>query len=173
MQICGEANVSVIREAAQAGVPRCAFVSAHDYKFPGEQCSQDDVHEHTISDYMLSQIPHSRLLCRRSVTAPCVDGCKQQFVQCIWPRSIKHCESNFHHNMPACIIVSHVRNSRCSKSSAEAVSWCLHQGLCFLATFKASAMLSMLWRRRTQSKACACAPASSMAPDMCLESASP
>ncbi len=38
VQICGEANVSVIREAAQAGVPRCAFVSAHDYKFPGERC---------------------------------------------------------------------------------------------------------------------------------------
>lgn len=37
VQICGEANVSVIREAAQAGVPRCAFVSAHDYKFPGER----------------------------------------------------------------------------------------------------------------------------------------
>ncbi|DBA98413.1 TPA: hypothetical protein ACH3X3_012425 [Trebouxia sp. C0006] len=35
LKICGEANVSVIREAAQAGVPRCAFVSAHDYKFPG------------------------------------------------------------------------------------------------------------------------------------------
>lgn len=35
VQICGEANVGVIREAAQAGVPRCAFVSVHDYKFPG------------------------------------------------------------------------------------------------------------------------------------------
>ncbi|KAL0026968.1 hypothetical protein WJX79_003842 [Trebouxia sp. C0005] len=35
LKICGEANVGVIREAAQAGVPRCAFVSAHDYKFPG------------------------------------------------------------------------------------------------------------------------------------------
>ena len=53
MQICGEANVGVIREAAQAGVPRCAFVSAHDYKFPGEQCSGDDV-QHIISDYMFS-----------------------------------------------------------------------------------------------------------------------
>ena len=35
VQICGEANVGVIREAAMAGVPRCAFVSVHDYKFPG------------------------------------------------------------------------------------------------------------------------------------------
>lgn len=35
LKICGEANVGVIREAAQAGVPRCAFVSVHDYKFPG------------------------------------------------------------------------------------------------------------------------------------------
>lgn len=46
VQICGEANVSVIREAAQAGVPRCAFVSAHDYKFPGEQCSHDEISGH-------------------------------------------------------------------------------------------------------------------------------
>ena len=37
-QICGEANVGVIREAAQAGVPRCAFISAHDYQFPGTKC---------------------------------------------------------------------------------------------------------------------------------------
>lgn len=35
LKICGEANVSVIREAAQAGVPRCVFVSAHDYNLPG------------------------------------------------------------------------------------------------------------------------------------------
>ena len=35
MQICGEANVGVIREAAKAAVPRCAFISVHDYNFPG------------------------------------------------------------------------------------------------------------------------------------------
>ena len=35
LQICGEANVGVIREAARAGVPRCAFISVHDYNFPG------------------------------------------------------------------------------------------------------------------------------------------
>ena len=35
LQICGEANVGVIREAAKAGVPRCAFISVHDYNFPG------------------------------------------------------------------------------------------------------------------------------------------
>ncbi len=55
VQICGEANVSVIREAAQAGVPRCAFVSTHDYKFPGEQCSHDAVYEHIISDCIFFQ----------------------------------------------------------------------------------------------------------------------
>lgn len=36
MQVCGEANVGVIREAAQAGVPRCAFISVHDYNLPGK-----------------------------------------------------------------------------------------------------------------------------------------
>ena len=35
LQICGEANVGVIREAVRAGVPRCAFISVHDYNFPG------------------------------------------------------------------------------------------------------------------------------------------
>lgn len=35
LKINGEANVGVIREAARAGVPRCAFVSVHDYQFPG------------------------------------------------------------------------------------------------------------------------------------------
>lgn len=47
VQICGEANVGVIREAAQAGVPRCAFVSVHDYKFPGTpdlQARPEDVY---------------------------------------------------------------------------------------------------------------------------------
>ena len=35
LQINGEANVAVIREASAAGVPRCAFISVHDYGFPG------------------------------------------------------------------------------------------------------------------------------------------
>jgi hypothetical protein len=34
-QICGDASVAVFREAASAGVARAAFVSVHDYKFPG------------------------------------------------------------------------------------------------------------------------------------------
>ncbi len=34
-QICGDASVTVFREAASAGVARAAFVSVHDYKFPG------------------------------------------------------------------------------------------------------------------------------------------
>ncbi|KAL3163381.1 hypothetical protein ABBQ32_009766 [Trebouxia sp. C0010 RCD-2024] len=35
LKICGEANVGVIREAAKAAVPRCAFISVHDYNLPG------------------------------------------------------------------------------------------------------------------------------------------
>ena len=35
LQINGQANVTVIREASAAGVPRCAFISVHDYGFPG------------------------------------------------------------------------------------------------------------------------------------------
>eukprot|EP00891_Asterochloris_glomerata_P009911 jgi/Astpho2/9911/Aster-06622 len=34
LKINGEANVTVIREASAAGVPRCAFISAHDYGWP-------------------------------------------------------------------------------------------------------------------------------------------
>ena len=33
-QICGDSNILVINEAAEAGVPRAAFISVHDYKFP-------------------------------------------------------------------------------------------------------------------------------------------
>ena len=35
VQICGDASVTVFREAASAGVARAAFVSVHDYKAPG------------------------------------------------------------------------------------------------------------------------------------------
>lgn len=34
-QICGDASVTVFTEAAKAGVARAAFISVHDYKFPG------------------------------------------------------------------------------------------------------------------------------------------
>ena len=34
LQICGDSNILVINEAAEAGVPRAAFISVHDYKFP-------------------------------------------------------------------------------------------------------------------------------------------
>ena len=37
MQICGEANILVFREAAAAGLQRAAFVSVHDYNVPGVQ----------------------------------------------------------------------------------------------------------------------------------------
>lgn len=35
LQICGDASVVVFQEAAKAGVARAAFISVHDYKFPG------------------------------------------------------------------------------------------------------------------------------------------
>ena len=35
MQICGESNITVIDEAAAAGIPRAVFVSVHDYNVPG------------------------------------------------------------------------------------------------------------------------------------------
>lgn len=34
VQICGDSNILVFDEAADAGVPRAAFISVHDYKFP-------------------------------------------------------------------------------------------------------------------------------------------
>ncbi|KAL3131927.1 hypothetical protein ABBQ38_007628 [Trebouxia sp. C0009 RCD-2024] len=40
LKICGEANVGIIREAAKAAVPRCAFISIHDYNFPGRSNSR-------------------------------------------------------------------------------------------------------------------------------------
>ena len=42
LQINGQANVTVIREASAAGVPRCAFIRVHDYGFPGvwQLCSR-------------------------------------------------------------------------------------------------------------------------------------
>ncbi|CAL8467766.1 g7304 [Coccomyxa elongata] len=33
-KICGDSNITVFNEAAQAGVPRAAFISVHDYGFP-------------------------------------------------------------------------------------------------------------------------------------------
>ena len=38
-QICGDASVTVFREAASAGVARAAFISVHDYKPPGQAMS--------------------------------------------------------------------------------------------------------------------------------------
>ncbi|KAK9816943.1 hypothetical protein WJX72_007264 [[Myrmecia] bisecta] len=34
-KICGEANITAINEAAEAGVGRFVFISVHDYRFPG------------------------------------------------------------------------------------------------------------------------------------------
>lgn len=60
LQICGEANVGVIREAAKAGVPRCAFISVHDYKFPGTANQHHRlVHLHTGQVGILSQPEHA------------------------------------------------------------------------------------------------------------------
>lgn len=35
LQICGQSNIQLIEAAKEAGVDRFAFVSAHDYGFPG------------------------------------------------------------------------------------------------------------------------------------------
>ena len=35
LDICGQANVAAIEACKEAGVPRFAFVSAHDFRFPG------------------------------------------------------------------------------------------------------------------------------------------
>lgn len=35
VQICGDSNITVFNEAAEAGVSRAAFISVHDYKLPG------------------------------------------------------------------------------------------------------------------------------------------
>ncbi len=34
-QVNGDANAAIAQEAAAAGVPRMAYISAHDYQFPG------------------------------------------------------------------------------------------------------------------------------------------
>jgi len=39
MQICGESNALIFREAAKVGVARAAFISVADYKLPGLSCS--------------------------------------------------------------------------------------------------------------------------------------
>ncbi|PSC68148.1 NAD dependent epimerase dehydratase family [Micractinium conductrix] len=40
-RVCGEANMNVMDVAAEAGVPRFAFISVHDYKFPAGWRAQD------------------------------------------------------------------------------------------------------------------------------------
>lgn len=35
LQICGESNMQLMEAAAEAGVDRFVFVSAHDFHFPG------------------------------------------------------------------------------------------------------------------------------------------
>lgn len=34
-KVCGQSNMGLIEAAKSAGVPRFAFISVHDYKFPG------------------------------------------------------------------------------------------------------------------------------------------
>lgn len=36
MQVCGESNATIFREAAAAGVARAAFISVADYRLPGK-----------------------------------------------------------------------------------------------------------------------------------------
>lgn len=40
-KICGQANIDLIDAAADADIPRFAFISVHDYKFPGGWHAQD------------------------------------------------------------------------------------------------------------------------------------
>lgn len=40
-KVCGQANINLIEAAAEEGVPRFAFISVHDYKFPGGWHAQD------------------------------------------------------------------------------------------------------------------------------------
>ena len=35
IQVNGDANAAIAQEAAAAGVPRMAYISAHDFNFPG------------------------------------------------------------------------------------------------------------------------------------------
>jgi uncharacterized protein YbjT (DUF2867 family) len=40
-KVCGQANMELMDAAASAGVPRFAFISVHDYSFPGGWHAQD------------------------------------------------------------------------------------------------------------------------------------
>lgn len=49
MQICGESNATVFREAAKAGVARAAFISVADLKLPGKLCLNLKPAKHTMA----------------------------------------------------------------------------------------------------------------------------